>query len=119
MIVCKILGIVASMMQGIPMEMWIASAVSAVALSIAGAYWYFLGKTTQASFRQGLFVGLTFVLTGFVLDLAFFLSLSAEGYDPLKAMAMYYSRWPFWLTLVLILMGSAGMGSWLEMRKRK
>ena len=120
MIVCSILGITPdpSMMEPIPPAMWLTSAVLAIFLSIAGAFWYFRGKGLQANTKQGARFGLALVLTGFVLDLLFFLSLSFQNYSPVAAIKNYYGQPPFWLTLILILIGATGVGHYLASKKK-
>jgi drug/metabolite transporter (DMT)-like permease len=117
-IVCSMLGIEADMTKPIPTEMWITSAVLAVVLSIAGAYWYFKDKKLTPNARTGAQFGAAVIVVGFLLDVIFFLSLSFQGFDPLTAMSMYYRQLPFWGTLILILLGSGLVGWKLEKSKR-
>lgn len=103
-----------SMAQPIPVQMWIAMAVISVVLSVLAALWYFRGKNLRPSLRAGLGFGLAVVLTGVVLDLLFFWSLSFSGYSPMAAIRHYYGQPAFWVTLALILVGSGLAGKWLE-----
>jgi len=116
--VCSMLGIKPDITQPIPMTMWIVSAVLAVVLSVAGAYWYFLGKNLKPSLQAGLRFGAVMIAVGFVLDFIFFLTLSFEGHDPFAVMAGYYRQPMFWSTLILILFGSGWMGQWMEKHKK-
>lgn len=117
MIVCSVLGLKPDITQPIPMQMWITSAFLAVILSIAGAYWYFQGKNSQPNLETGFRFGLALIVVGFILDFLFFLSLSFEGHDPIAVMMNYYREPAFWLTLVLILLGSSFVGMCLERKK--
>lgn len=112
-----LLGIQPAPGEPIPKEMWMASAVLAIVLSIGAAHWYFRSKSLVPSFRAGLAFGGVLIVVGFVLDVLFFLLSSFEGHDPFALMFMYYRQPAFWITLVLILFGSGSMGVWLEKKK--
>ncbi len=113
------LGIKMEDMSAIPMEMWMISACIAVALSLGGAYWYFMGKGLKPSLQAGFQFGVTMVLIGFILDILMFLPLATQGKNPLSELGVYYSQPAFWLTLALILAGSSAMGMWLEKKGKR
>ena len=116
-IVCSALGLAPDVNQPIPNEMWIASALCGAILSIAGAYWYFQGKSLRPNLRAGVKFGAAVIMIGFLLDLLFFATLAWSDSNPLTAITSYYGQLPFWGTLVLILAGSGFTGWWLD-RKR-
>lgn len=98
--------------QAIPPSMWYLAAVSAIVFAAGFAYWYFRSPKTHPCAKEGLLLGITMIITGFVLDMITFLPLLTHP-DPFGPILDYYSSPFFWSTLALILGVTSLTGWWL------
>ena len=94
--------------------------VGLTVLTALFSLWYFM--KARAGWKEGLFLGLLFIVVGVVLDLIFIIiggiinpSLFGEAFN-------YYISWQFWVSIVLVLLASTGVSYWKDnksMRKRR
>lgn len=112
-IVALTAGINLAETQEIPPMLWYTGAVTAIVFAVAFAFWYYRSPKTKPSVKTGLQFGLVMILTGFALDFITFLPLFTHE-DPLGPILDYYLSPFFWVTLILILVATAGVGKYLE-----
>jgi len=72
------------------------------------AKWYFNENT--ASWLNGLYLGASFVVTSFVVNLLQAIPALVAGQDILGPIQTYVSGWPFWITVGITLAAAALSG---------
>ncbi len=109
MIIGIIMTIVANLSmqspQNIPTTYWIITIITTVLLTCLASIWYF--AKAKRSPKEGLKLGLTFILVGFVLDLIFFFTQENAA----QIMKDYYSSISFYLVLALVVASAFFIGS--------
>ncbi|MGV8131245.1 MAG: hypothetical protein ACP5N7_04065 [Candidatus Pacearchaeota archaeon] len=91
--------------QNIPTTYWIITIITTVLLTCLASIWYF--AKAKRSPKEGLKLGVTFILVGFVLDLIFFFSQENAA----QIMKDYYSSISFYLVLALVVASAFFIGS--------
>lgn len=91
--------------QDIPTTFWIITIVTTVFLTSLASIWYF--NKVKRSTKEGLKLGITFVLTGLVIDIVLFLT-QPGGIQLIKE---YYSNVSFYIVLVLVVASCVFIGS--------
>lgn len=98
----------------IPLTMWYISIISAVALSAAGAMWFFKSSKTVPSAKNGFFFGLLLVIIGFIGDIVALVFYK----DGAAILLKYYTQPKYWAAFILILFVCTLVG-YTEVRKRR
>jgi uncharacterized membrane protein AbrB (regulator of aidB expression) len=93
----------------VPGAILYGGAVAAIILSALFAWWYFRPARTEANTKKGLYLGLIFIVVGFVLDVVAF---AATG--QLDTAQTYYSEPAFLTTLVLVVLSTTLVGWYLS-----
>lgn len=91
--------------QEIPTTYWLITIITTVILTSLAALWYFTKAKRNA--KEGLNLGITFVIVGFILDIIFFLTQS-NGTQIIKE---YYSSLSFYIVLILVVATCVYIGS--------
>lgn len=91
--------------QSIPTVYWIITIATTVLLTCLASIWYF--SKAKRSPTEGLKLGVTFILVGFVLDLIFFLTQN----NAVEIMKQYYSSISFYLVLAIVIASAVFVGS--------
>lgn len=91
--------------QSIPTTYWIITIIATVILTSLASLWYF--NKSKRNALEGLKLGATFVIVGFILDLIFFLTQD-NGTQIIKE---YYSNSSFYIVLVLVIATCLFIGS--------
>ena len=98
----------------IPLAMWYISIISAVALSAAGAMWFFKPSKMVPSAKNGFFFGLLVVIIGFIGDIVALVFYK----DGATILLKYYTQPKYWAAFILILFACT-LAGYTEARKRK
>lgn len=91
--------------QNIPTIYWIITIITTVLLSCLASIWYF--NKAKRSPKEGLKLGITFIVVGFVLDLLFFFTQENAA----EIMKSYYSSISFYMILALVVASAVYIGS--------
>ncbi len=91
--------------QNIPTTYWIITIITTVLLTCLASIWYFSKAKRNA--KEGLKLGITFILVGFVLDSFFFFTQD----NAVEIMKQYYSSTSFYLILALVIVSAIFIGS--------
>lgn len=91
--------------QNISTTYWIITIITTVLLTCLASIWYF--NKAKRNAKEGFRLGLTFVIVGFVLDIAFFFTQS----NALDIMKQYYSSISFYLVLAIVITSAVFIGS--------
>lgn len=109
MVVGIIMTIVANLSmqspQNIPTAYWIITIITTVLLTCLASIWYF--AKAKRNPKEGLKLGFTFILVGFVLDLIFFFTQDNAS----QIMKDYYTSISFYLVLALVVVSAFFIGS--------
>ena len=92
----------------LPWKMWLVGTLSAPALAVIGAVWYFTGGSLPRTATAGAILGAVMVVTGIVLDCLFILPLK----NGVAIIGGYFRAWQYWLTLALLAVTSTVVGAW-------
>ena len=97
---------------------WLITIVVTVLLTGLASLWYFNGKGITRNVLEGLKLGLTFLITGFVLDMvslipAFITTRSTQG------LFEYYKNPTFYLIVLLVIGTTVFVGARNQTHKRK
>ncbi len=84
-----------------PLTFWIVSITLTIVLTVAVSWLYF--KKAPHTYQEGLRLGITFVLVGFVIDLLGLITYALLG-QPFNILA-YYGDPLFWIS-ILVLIGT-------------
>ncbi len=103
--------------QEIPTVYWIITIVVTVLLTSLASVWYFNKSGVSRNINEGLKLGLTFVLTGLVLDILFFIPLLFTSGTSI--IVEYYSNASFYLTLLLVVASATFIGSRHQSKETK
>lgn len=95
--------------QNIPTTYWIITIVVTVLLTCLASIWYFNKQGTVRNMKEGLKLGVTFVICGFILDLLFF--IPAFFTSGTSLLLEYYSTPSFYITLLLVIVSAVFIGS--------
>lgn len=126
-IISFIVGIVFSVLTGFdpiqnpeqaanpPLDFCIAIIVASTLTSVAMSYLYFTHKRPKLkpTMQHGLKFGITMVLVGFILDMILFLPMLLSTGD-MSMLLSYYAKPYFYIALLGVVAGSAGVGRYLE-----
>ena len=117
-----LIGIIISLSGGlnfsdpskIPPYFWFVSLIITIGFSAFASLWYFNSSKTARNTKEGFLLGIIFVVTGFILDLLFFIPVFFKSGN-LQNILIYYTRPIFFASLILVvatttLMGSIGNG---------
>lgn len=91
--------------QNIPTTYWIITVITTVLLTCLASIWYFSKAKRNA--KEGLKLGITFIIVGFILDLFFFFTQD----NAVEIMKQYYSSTSFYLILALVIVSAIFIGS--------
>jgi uncharacterized membrane protein YfcA len=91
--------------QSMPTTYWIITIVVTVVLTSLASIWYF--AKAKRTTLEGLKLGITFVIVGFILDLILFLTQSGG----IEVMKEYYSNISFYIVLLLVVASAVFIGS--------
>lgn len=91
--------------QSISTVYWIITIVATVLLTCLASIWYF--SKAKKSPMEGLKLGVTFVVVGFILDLLFFFTQD----NATQIMKQYYSSISFYLVLAIVVASAVFIGS--------
>ena len=94
----------------IPAYFWIISLVTTVAFTAIASFWYFSSEGSKRNVKEGLTLGIFFVVIGFVLDILFFLPSLFTGSN-FEMLLRYYKEPMFYLTLILVIGTTTFIGS--------
>lgn len=98
-----------------PLDYCIAIIISSTVASVVFTYLYFTHKApkTPKTAKVGFKFGITLVVVGFILDMLLFLPLVISSGN-LQLLLDSYSQVYIYLVFVGVLVGSTGVGYWLE-----
>ena len=91
--------------QSISTTYWVIIIVTTVILTGLASIWYFNKANRNA--KEGLKLGITFVIVGFIIDLLFFLTQSGG----IQVMKEYYTNLSIYLVLILVVATCIFIGS--------
>jgi uncharacterized membrane protein YfcA len=91
--------------QDIPTTYWIITIITTVILTSLASILYF--NKAKRNSKEGLNLGITFVITGFIIDILLFLT-QKRGVLLIK---QYYSNISFYIVLVLVVATCVFIGS--------
>ena len=96
--------------QEIPRIYWLTTIIVTVLLTGLASIWYFKGKNVKRTVKEGFFLGIAFIVLGFIIDILLFIPalLSQNG---LQVVIDYYTEPAFYITLVLVLATTIFVGS--------
>ena len=103
-----IVQIIFDSLQNMPTTYWIITIVVTVILTSLASLWYF--NKAKRNIIEGLKLGITFIIIGFVLDLLFFIPLFLKS-SGTQIILQYYSTPSFYITLALVIATTAFIGS--------
>src|SRR3989344_1710288 len=103
-VVTMIIGIIITLLaqvsiespQNIPTTYWVITIVITIILTSLASLWYF--SKAKRNIIEGLKLGVTFIIVGFVLDLLFFIPLFLKS-SGTQIILQYYSTPSFYITL--------------------
>ena len=103
-----------------PLLFCLVNIFGSIAISAGVTYLYFTHKKPKikATLNNGLKLGVTMVLIGFVLDLIMFLPM-VLSIGSLNMLVEYYQKWYFIAALLGVVAGATGIGYWLEQKKTR
>jgi hypothetical protein len=90
-----------------PTFYWVITIITTVLLTSLACFWYF--NKAQRTTKEGFFLGLTFVVVAFVLDIISFLLFS--GGNALLLIKQYYGNISFYVVMLLVIATSVFVGS--------
>ena len=91
--------------QEIPTTYWIITIITTVLLTSLASIWYF--NKAKRNAKEGIKLGITFIITGFIMDLLFF--MTQEG--GIQLIKGYYSNISFYIVLILVVSTCIFIGS--------
>lgn len=91
--------------QNAPTAYWIITIITTVVLTGLASVWYF--NKSKRNTKEGLKLGVVFVLTGFVIDILLFMT-QKNGLELVKE---YYSKLAFYIIIGLVIATCAFIGS--------
>jgi membrane protease YdiL (CAAX protease family) len=108
-IVSFAIGILIAMSMGLDMNdaantpdmLWYIAMIPTIIVLALFSLWYFKDKKTKPSPKEGFYLGLTFVVMGFILDMIILAIFSVVSDMPTDMMS-YYANSLFWLTIVIL-----------------
>ena len=109
-------GIDLSAATELPTSVWLVALVIQAVITALFALWYFASKHVEPSWRSGLWLGITFVIVGFVFDFAFVIP-SIVLTDAPSDIGAYYSQPLFWVSLVETILIAIGWGALTASRR--
>ncbi|MBS3083478.1 hypothetical protein J4423_01600 [Candidatus Pacearchaeota archaeon] len=95
-------------LQNMPTTYWIITIIVTVILTSLTSLWYF--SKAERNIIEGLKLGITFAIIGFVLDLLFFIPLFLKS-SGTQIILQYYSTPSFYITLALVIATTSFIGS--------
>ena len=93
---------------------WVLSIILSVILAGLFSLWYFKGKKVEINQKEGLYLGLTFLIVGIFFDLLFIIPYLTLGVGDITALLNYYQDPFFWISVVLIIVTPVVVGKWKE-----
>ena len=97
---------------------WIITIVVTVLPTSLASLWYFKGKNAQRNSKEGLKLGVMFVIIGLILDLMFFIPILFKS-GGAAVIIGYYKEPSFYFTMLLVIVTSIFIGSRNEKEKRE
>ena len=89
---------------------WILSMVLSVILAALFSLWYFRKEGIKVSVKEGLHLGLSFLVVGIVFDMLILIPYLASGVGDGASLVGYYKDPLFWVSVVLIVLTPGVVG---------
>ena len=90
---------------------WVLSIILSLVLASLFSLWYFKGKKIKINSQEGLKLGITFIIVGFIFDMLFILPYLFLGFGDADAILSYYKDIWFWISVILIALTPVVVGS--------
>tara|TARA_Y100000310_G_scaffold172170_2_gene172305 strand:+ start:7567 stop:7974 length:408 start_codon:yes stop_codon:yes gene_type:complete len=113
-ITATIMGIDLESASTLPSSVWFVTIILSAVVIGAFSFWYF--KKVKPSAKEGLLLGITFIIVGTVLDIAIIIPYILASDSPSDIMA-YYANPMFWVSLLIVIAAAAGVGHYLQKKK--
>ncbi len=109
--------------QNIPTTYWIITIIVTVFLTSLASLWYFNKEHIARNIKEGLKLGVIFIISGFILDILFFIPTFFTEAGA-QILIEYYTTSSFYMTLFLVIattifIGSRGEKSQKEIAEKK
>ena len=96
---------------------WIISIIFSIILAAIFSFLYFKGRGVDASGKQGLKLGLFFLLIGIIFDALFLLPYVFSGSGSMDGVLAYYLDPLFYVSVLLIILTPVVVGMFMMGRK--
>lgn len=101
-----------------PVGMWLIGLLAPIFFAWIFSLWYFRGSRVAQGRSQGIMLGVTMIIVGFILDILTVLPTAGGFSGAFTILSDYYTQWIFWFVAILVVLTCMLVGGNLREKHR-